>query len=663
MGAPRQPLNATTHSVGYTAKVVTVTSVSGDGKTAIVTDRQNTQQQVSMLVQRSKATLPKPGEAWVITQDLGSWNFAAFVATSAADFATSGGGSNITVGGQPPVNPGEGDVWLNSANGNAVFTWSGTIWVAAPFGSGALAPQAVTRGIIALGAVTTAQIAPDAGIKASQVAFRAGEIGGSRIFTLTYAPTGMTPGDLWFNPAQGNTVSVWNGNQWIPLLFGAPAILPGSLTTLQLSDLAGIVASQVSFTAADIGGITTSISSTQPSAPSVNDLWYDAAAGYQLRQWNGVAWVPYKWGTQAIAAGAVTADLIAANTITAAELAAGIVYAGIIDGTIVEAAIFLGSVFQGTNWIENSDGMFLYSASPAQGNLAISVAPAGGNDAAWTSGTGNDFPDGIQVINTGGSAGSYTRISSGGLIINNVHNAGGGFLPTTTITIGPTPSGDQVVVSSAAAGGGSGLLQFTCPVDFTGPVSAGDVTASSLETGTVLTLDPQGSAPAAPASGARAYSDGAGFARAINSADNQIHALGHRIVQNTAGTAVNTGGAYSQVASSGQLGVGTYQVHGQISYSTVVGSPTGSPRVRFDSGTATQGHARGAFYNAGVPAVIDKVLASSDTFAGNTLAAGEQFMEFDFIVPVTAAGTFLVICASTGSSYTVNFVNLRIDPL
>jgi hypothetical protein len=87
MAAPRQGLNPTTNSVGFTAKLVTVRSVSADGSTAVVVDRQNTQTQVPMLVQRGRAPLPVPGESWLISQDLGMWTFAAFVGTSGADFA------------------------------------------------------------------------------------------------------------------------------------------------------------------------------------------------------------------------------------------------------------------------------------------------------------------------------------------------------------------------------------------------------------------------------------------------------------------------------------------------------------------------------------------------------------------------------------------------
>lgn len=90
MAAPRAALNPTTNSVGFTAKLVTVRSVSADGSTAVVVDRQNTQTSVTMLVQRGKGPLPAPGETWLISQDLGMWTFAAFSASSQFQFSEFG---------------------------------------------------------------------------------------------------------------------------------------------------------------------------------------------------------------------------------------------------------------------------------------------------------------------------------------------------------------------------------------------------------------------------------------------------------------------------------------------------------------------------------------------------------------------------------------------
>lgn len=113
----------------------------------------------------------------------------------------------------------------------------------------------------------------------------------------------------------------------------------------QLASNAGIVAGQVAFTARNIGGITTTVSATQPSSAVANDLWFNSSNGYQLYQYNGTAWTAYQYGTGAIAAGSVTAALIAANTITAAQIASGTITATqIAAGTIVASNIAAGTL-------------------------------------------------------------------------------------------------------------------------------------------------------------------------------------------------------------------------------------------------------------------------------------------------------------------------------
>lgn len=306
MAAGRQAVNGATLSVGLTTKLVTVQSISPDGKTAVCVDRQQTQVSVPMLLQRSKGVLPAVGETWLVTQDLGQWTFAAIAASDPSQF------------------------------------------------------QKVTAA------------------------------GG--VYTQASAPGDPSVGELWVNTAISNMLTVWNGTNWVPVQFGAVAIQPGSLTGEQLAEEANIAASQVNFTASDIGGITTTISATQPPNPSFNDLWYDAANGYQLNQWSGTQWIPYQWGTQAIAARSVTTQLLAAEAVTASELAAGIVYAGIINGTIVDAATFIGSTFEGTDFILNGAGGYWYTSTPGIGDLIVSITAQAGTDPE-----GNATQEGVTV--------------------------------------------------------------------------------------------------------------------------------------------------------------------------------------------------------------------------------------------------------------------------
>jgi hypothetical protein len=423
MAAPRQPLNPATHSVGLSAKLVTVRSISADGATAITVDRQGTQVAVTMLMQRSKAPPPAPGEMWIITQDLGTWTFAAFAAASPADLPAAAAPA-VTASAAAPAAPAPGDLWVNAAQGNALTSWSGSRWVPLQVGTNAIADRAVTAAKIAPGTITGAQLAPAAGITAGQLSVTASDLGGTSVITGTSQPPAPVLGDIWINPAQGNSVSVWDGGGWRLLQFGSRAIAAGSLTALQLAANAGITPGQVDFTASDIGGVTTSVGFSQPSSPAAGDLWFNGNQGFALTTWNGSNWVPFQFGTQSIAAGSVTAALIAANTITAAQIAAGtitaaqiaagtitaeqiaagIVLAGVVDGTTIEGGQFIA--------FGTSGEILVYSGTPALGNLIGSWSAAAGAD-----GQGNPYPAGLFVAQGGIS----------GLNVNSCSIASGSF--------------------------------------------------------------------------------------------------------------------------------------------------------------------------------------------------------------------------------------------
>jgi len=233
----------------------------------------------------------------------------------------------------------------------------------------------------------------DGSAEFQDVVLPAGTAGTTVTFSAT-APTSPSDGDVWYDTAEGLEASVWNGTEWVAYQIGTGAIAPGSITS-------GLV----DFTATSIGGITTYVQGTAPAGTiNAGSLWIDTASGNALYQYESGAWTLYQFGSGSIAANSITASQIAANTITASQLAAGIVYAGIINGTTVNAATFTGSTFMGTNWIENEYGQFAYTGTPAAGNLFLSIANTAGNDAAWTSGAGNNYHAGINIYGTGAGA-------------------------------------------------------------------------------------------------------------------------------------------------------------------------------------------------------------------------------------------------------------------
>lgn len=82
------------------------------------------------------------------------------------------------------------------------------------------------------------------------------------------------------------------------------------------------------------------------------------------------------------------------------------------DGSAEFNNLNIRGTFFGVNYVINSAGIFLYSGTPAAGNLMISLAPASGTD-----GFGNAYAAGLAVYDA--LENLVTSISTNGLIIQN----------------------------------------------------------------------------------------------------------------------------------------------------------------------------------------------------------------------------------------------------
>ena len=116
---------------------------------------------------------------------------------------------------------------------------------------------------------------------------------------------------------------------------------PAVIVTTDLGT-AIITEDQVTFSARDIGGITSSVGPVAPSSPLPADVWIDTANGNVVKRWSGAAWVAYQVGTLAIAPLAIDSTLLGANAVTTAKIAdAAIATAKIaplaIDSTLLAA--------------------------------------------------------------------------------------------------------------------------------------------------------------------------------------------------------------------------------------------------------------------------------------------------------------------------------------
>lgn len=96
------------------------------------------------------------------------------------------------------------------------------------------------------------------------------------------------------------------------------------------------------------GTADVTFSATAPALPRTGDLWYNTANGMQVSQWNGTAWVPYQYGTQALASGSVQAGNIAANAVGNPQLATNAVGTPNIQSNAVGTAQIATGAVTGT---------------------------------------------------------------------------------------------------------------------------------------------------------------------------------------------------------------------------------------------------------------------------------------------------------------------------
>ncbi|HEY3002295.1 MAG TPA: hypothetical protein VGJ44_08080, partial [Kribbellaceae bacterium] len=251
------------------------------------------------------------------------------------------------------------------------------------------------------------------------------------------------------DPGEGESVTVTNdGGEWIVTdIHGrTPSFDGGRITPATITPL------QVTFTTS---GKDVTIGNTAPASPHTGDLWYDGNNGYQLNQWSGSAWVPFQFGTNAIAAGSITADLVAANAIVAGAIAtgaldaqtitAGTLNAGVMSAGSIGASQILSSDLAGCDFAVdavNGGTILIYALS---GQTAVTFTTAGAS--TWT------VPGGVTSVKveTWGAAGAGEGTSAGGKFGG---AAGGGGEYAREDNYAVTPA--AVIPYTVGAGGAGG---------------------------------------------------------------------------------------------------------------------------------------------------------------------------------------------------------------
>ena len=236
---------------------------------------------IKTFAQTTAPTASDVGDLWVDTDDnnkLYRWTGSAWESVRDATIAaantlaqnalnTANGKSTTYYQASAPANASDGDLWIDTDDGNSLHRWSGTAWVD------------VDNADLA----TALQDAADAQATAD-----------SKIVTYaqTTAPTDGTVGDLWIDTDDNNTLYRHNGTAWV--------------SVKDASIAAANSLAQSALNAAN-SKITTYYQAASPATANTGDLWIDTDDSNKLYRYDGTNWV-------SVQDGGIQAALTAAGT-------------------------------------------------------------------------------------------------------------------------------------------------------------------------------------------------------------------------------------------------------------------------------------------------------------------------------------------------------------
>ena len=231
---------------------------------------------------------------------------AAQLAQTQATTAIALAGTKNTVfySGTAPTANAVNDQWINTAEGNKLYIWTGSAWVSVQDTAIASAQSAASA------AQTTAD-------------------GKNKIYRQGTTPSGtFSVGDLWFNTSSDNAMSRWDGSSWVSTTLGTNALANFSANKITSGT---IDASIVNVSNINAGNISSgSLASARIAAGTIT--------GSQL--------VANTITASQIASGTITATQIATGTITATQISSSYVYAGTIAASQITAGTLTGFTIQ-----------------------------------------------------------------------------------------------------------------------------------------------------------------------------------------------------------------------------------------------------------------------------------------------------------------------------
>lgn len=483
-----------------------------------------------------------------------------------------------------------GDLWIDINDGNKLYAWNGTSWVARQDG-----------------AIATAQATAD---------------GKNTIYRQTTTPTGGTyvSGDIWFDVDDNNRIYRYSSTTSTSTVTNKA--LTNNVATLTTSAAHFFTPGEtitVSGVDATFNGSYTVIavptSTTLTYAKTATNVTSTASGGSIT---NAIGWKAAVLGGSALAninANSITTGTIDASVITVSNINAGNIATGTLDASIITVRNAVGA-----DRIElNNLGLFAYQSNVA----TVSITNTG---TAVFSGTVNANGGAFSGYVTGGTMrfGANVDGTNDGIYINannywydngdfRVGSSTNGIVydaTAGTVTIGSTASIGGTAASTVVSGASSGATALQPNGTLTGTVSStaliGSTTASTVVSGA--------------AEGATALQEGNGVTK---NASDQIVTIGTstgiRIgtaptaTGNTARVEINSSGFFAYNGSEATVSI------------TSAGNATFKGTVNASTFSSTNGTTGGIYigpYGAGIDAVS---FYSGGSFSGDLRGSATGF--------------------------------------
>ncbi|WP_237906911.1 phage tail tip fiber protein [Azospirillum brasilense] len=183
-----------------------------------------------------------------------------------------------------PAAPQAGDVWYDTANGNAAKRYNGTAWELVDDARLAANAAAITS-------EATARAGADASL-ASQITTVSAQATRTRTFRQATAPGGPQTGDIWYDTSSNNAPKRYTGTVWEnvedPRTASNTAAIQAEQTARADGDAA--LTTQVNTAISKADRVRTFRQASAPASPQTGDVWYDTANNSVPKRWSGTAW-------------------------------------------------------------------------------------------------------------------------------------------------------------------------------------------------------------------------------------------------------------------------------------------------------------------------------------------------------------------------------------